>query len=333
MPSYPDPADAGSAFAAPLIPAPGCSGPGKRILVIKLGALGDFVHAFHAFAAIRAQHAGDRITLLTTAPYQALAEASPWFDAVRVDPRAPWWNLRALWRTARAMRGFDFVYDLQTSRRSSRYFTLAGRPPWSGIAFGCSHPHGNPCRDAMHTIERQREQLQRAGVTRQDAPERGWLVRRGHRHGLLAPYALLAPGGAGLGSVKRWPADRYAEVARELLRRGLTPVILGGQAEAALAGTIRAACPGAVDLTCRTTIEDIAALAAGAEVVLGNDTGPVHLAASAGAPTVVLFSAAGVPEQAAPRGPNGEWATVLQAPDLNDLGVDRVLQAVLETAS
>ena len=328
MPSYPDLADAGS--VAPLPPGPGCGGSRQRILVIKLGALGDFVHAFHAFAAIRAQHPCSRITLLTTAPYLALAEASPWFDEVRVDPRAPWWNLPALWRTARAMRGFDFVYDLQTSRRSSRYFTLAGRPPWSGIAAGCSHPHANPCRDAMHTIERQREQLQRAGVTRRDAPARDWLVRRGHRHGLAAPYALLVPGGAGLGSVKRWPADRYAEVARRLLGRGLTPVVLGGRAEAALARTILAACPGAVDLTCRTSIEDIAALASGAAVVLGNDTGPVHIAASAGAPTVVLFSAAGVPEQAAPRGPDGEWATVLRTPDLNDLDVERVVQAVLE---
>ncbi len=332
MPSYPDVADAGSASAGPLTPGAARGGPGTRILVIKLGALGDFVHAFHAFAAIRAHHADSRITLLTTAPYQALAEASPWFDEVRVDPRAPWWNLAALWRTARAMRGFDFVYDLQTSRRSSRYFTLAGRPPWSGIAAGCSHPHANPGRDAMHTIERQREQLQRAGVTCWQVPERDWLVRRGQRHGLAAPYALLVPGGAGLGSVKRWPADRYAEVARRLLGRGLTPVVLGGRAEAALAGAILAACPGAVDLTCRTTIEDIAALAAGAAVVLGNDTGPVHLAASAGAPTVVLFSAAGVPEQAAPRGPDGGWARVLRMADLNDLGVDRVMQAILETA-
>ena len=356
MPSYPDLAEAGSAPAGPLTPGaagpltpgaagsltpgaegsltptPECGCPAPRILVIKLGALGDFVHAFHAFAAIRSHHASSRITLLTTAPYQALAKASPWFDEVRLDPRAPWWNLAALWRTARAMRGFDFVYDLQTSRRSSRYFTLAGRPPWSGIAAGCSHPHANPARDAMHTIERQREQLQRAGITRRATPDRDWLVRRGHRHGLTAPYALLIPGGAGLGSVKRWPADRYAEVAQRLLCHGLTPVILGGRAESGLARTILAACPGAVDLTCRTTIEDIAALASGAAVVLGNDTGPVHIAASAGAPTVVLFSAAGVPEQAAPRGPDGEWARVLRTPDLNDLAVDRVMQAILETA-
>ncbi len=316
------------------MPFPGQGGrPVQRILVIKLGALGDFVHAFHAFAAIRAQHAGSRITLLTTAPFRALAEAAPWFDEVRVDPRSPWWNLIGTYRIMQAIRGFDFVYDLQTSRRSGRYFRLAGRPPWSGIAPGCSHPHANPGRDAMHTIERQREQLRSAGVIRRDAPERDWLTGRGHRHGLASPYALLVPGGAGLGSVKRWPSVRYAEVAGRLLDRGLRPVIIGGGMEAPLARTIMAACPGAVDLTGRTSIEDIAALASGAALVLGNDTGPLHVAASAGAPTVVLFSAAGVPEQAAPRGPNGEWATVLQAPDLNGLTVERVMEAVLNNGA
>ena len=286
------------------------------------------MHAFHAFAAIRAHHAGAHVTLLTTAPFRALAEASPWFDEVRVDPRAPWWNLAAMRRIAEAMRGFDFVYDLQTSRRSGRYFRLAGRPPWSGIVPGASHPHANPHRDAMHTVERQREQLQAAGVTWCDPPERGWLTARGHRHGLAPPYALLMPGGAGLGSVKRWPVARYAEVAQRLLGLGLTPAVIGGRMEAPMARAIQAACPAAVDLTGRTSIEDVAALASGAALVLGNDTGPVHVAASAGAPTLVLFSAAGVPEQAAPRGPNGEWVAVLQTPDLNDLGVERVMQAV-----
>ena len=108
----------------------------RRILVIKLGALGDFVHAFHAFAAIRAHHKADHVTLLTTSPLRDLGEIAPWFDAVRLDPRAPWWNLPTIWRTTRFIGGFDFVYDLQNSRRSMRYFWLAGRPAWSGSASG-----------------------------------------------------------------------------------------------------------------------------------------------------------------------------------------------------
>ncbi len=299
-----------------------------RILVIKLGALGDFIHAFHAFAAIRAKHPGSHIALLTTAPFQQLAQAAPWFDEVLIDSRAPWWNLPSIYRTIRAARGFDFIYDLQTSKRSARYFNLAGRPQWSGIAAGCSHPHRNPLRDSMHTIERQREQLQAAGIAHWPAPERNWLIGRGSRHGIAEPYALLVPGGAGVGDAKRWPASRYAEAARRLQSHGLTPVIVGGRAEIAFARAILAVCAEAVDLTGKTSIEDVAALGAHAALVLGNDTGPVHLAASVGAPTVALFSAAGMPEQAAPRGPNGEWATVLRVPDLSDLSVERVMQTV-----
>ena len=300
----------------------------RRILVIKLGALGDFAHAFHAFAAIRAHHAADWIGLLTTPAYRAIAELAPWFDEVHVDPRAPWWNAPAIWRTARRLRGFDFIYDLQTSRRSNRYFRLAGRRPWSGIAAGCSDPHANPERDFMHTIERQREQLRMAGITQFPPPERAWLSRAGHRHGLAKPYAMLIPGGAGLGHVKQWPLGRYAEVARALAARGIAPVVIGGPPERGLAAAIRERSPAAVDLTGRTSIPDLAAIAEGAALVLGNDTGPVHLAASMGAPTIVLFSAAGVPEQAAPRGPNGEWTTVIRVPDLNHLPAERVIAAM-----
>ena len=300
----------------------------RRILVIKLGALGDFVHAFHAFAAIRAHHAGDRIGLLTTPAYRDIAELAPWFDEILIDPRAPWWNAPAIWRTAQILRGFDFIYDLQTSRRSNRYFMLAGRRPWSGIAAGCSAPHANPRRDFMHTIERQLEQLHIAGITQFPAPEREWLIRAGCRHGLAEPYAMLMPGGAGVGHVKQWPVGRYAEVARVLAARGIAPVVIGGPPERGLATAIRTACPAAVDLTARTSIPDLAAIAAGAVLALGNDTGPVHLAAAVGAPTIVLFSAAGVPEQAAPRGPNGQWTTVIRVPDLNHLAAERVVAAV-----
>ena len=298
--------------------------------MIKLGALGDFIHALHGFAAIRAHHREDRVTLLTTAPFVELARGSPFFDAVEVDARAPWWDLASLRRTARVIGAADFVYDLQTSARTGRYFRLAGRPAWSGIATGCSHPHANPRRDLMHTVERQREQLEMAGVRVFPLPARDWL--RGERPALgssspARPFALLMPGGAGVGSAKRWPVDRYGALAEWLAGRGLTPVVIGGAAERALGERIASACAAAVDLTGRTSIPALAALGAEAALVVGNDTGPVHVAASMGAPTLVLFSKAGIPAQAAARGPAGEWATVLSADDLGGLPADAVAEA------
>ncbi len=217
----------------------------SRILVIRLGALGDFVQSFGPFAAIRARHPEARITLLTTPPFAELARRAPWFDAVAIDTRPSVWNLPALLLLARSLRGFDFVYDLQTSARSSRYFWLAGRPPWSGIAPGCSHPHANPRRDFMHTRERQREQLLMAGVETFPAPDLAWLTRSrgdagesGIRAALpAAPYAVLVPGASPHRPGKRWP--HFPALARRLEARGLVPVVLGSRAETPLAAAIR----------------------------------------------------------------------------------------------
>ncbi|MDE2199454.1 MAG: glycosyltransferase family 9 protein [Rhodospirillales bacterium] len=298
----------------------------KRILVIRLGALGDFVLSFAPFAAIRAHHPEAEITLLTTAPFAALGRAAPWFDHVAVDARPGWWNLPGLARLIRQLRGFDFVYDLQTSGRSSHYFRLAGRPPWSGIARGCSHPHDNPLRPFMHTLERQREQLEMAGLTHFPAPDLAWLD--GAAPALPARYALLVPGAAAHRPAKRWPAERYGALAAILAARGVTPVVVGSAAEAGLAAPILAACRGAIDLTGRTAIADIFAIAARAVLCVGNDTGPMHLAAASGAPCVVLFSGASDPALTAPRGPGGAWPRLLREADLADLSVERVAEAL-----
>lgn len=295
-----------------------------RILVIKLGALGDFVLAFSPFAAIRAHHPASHITLLTTPPFAGLAQAAPWFDAVLTDARAPWWDLARLARLRRSMQGFDMVYDLQTSGRSGWYHRLAGRPRWSGIARGCSHPHANPCRNHMHTLERQREQLASAGITAFPAPDLAWLAK--DPPDVPRPYALLVPGAAPHRPRKRWPAERFAALAQILVDAGRTPVIAGGAQDASLAACIRAAAPAAVDMTGRTSLRSLAALAAGAAVAIGNDTGPMHLAAAMGTRCVVLFSADSDPALTRPRGD----VTILSAPSLADLPVARVAEALAE---
>jgi ADP-heptose:LPS heptosyltransferase len=300
----------------------------KRILVIRLGALGDVCLSFGPFAAIRAAHAADEITLLTTAPYAPLAGRAPWFDRVALDARPAWWNAPGLLRLRRQLAGFDFVYDLQTSDRSSHYFPLAGRPPWSGIAPGCSHPHANSRRDFMHTLERQREQLEMAGITAFPAPDVSWLTRP-PQFDLPDGFFLVVPGAAPTRPRKRWPAGRYAELAAGLAARGLVPVIIGSAGEAPLAAVIRAAVPTAIDLTGRTDIADIAGLAAGAALAVGNDTGPMHVAAAVGCRSVVLFSSDSNPALTSPRGPGGTWPTVLRAGDLADLPVAAVAQAAL----
>lgn len=308
----------------------------KTVLVLKFGALGDFVLALAAMKRIRMAHPQARITLLTTPPFEALAKASPYVDAVEIDGRpdglGEWW---AMARRVRAAR-YDRIYDLQTSSRSSLLFQMLRpfAPQWSGIAAGCALPHRNPARETMHTLERQADQLREAGIwpdapTGVDTappPDLSWILNKvgDQRRGATTPrpYVLLAPGGSAGRLEKRWPVESYAELAAILKGRGLDVVVIGGPEESALARVIQRKVQSR-DLTGRTDFAQIAALGARASLAVGNDTGPTHLIAASGAPTLVLFSKASDPKLCAPRG----HVAVLRADNLSDLSVAEVVAA------
>lgn len=294
-----------------------------RILVIKLGALGDFVQAMGPAAAIRAHHRDAEITLLTTAPYAELAAAAPYFDRIWIDDRPRALDLAGWWRFRQRLRGagFDRVYDLQTSDRSSFYHWLMGRPEWSGIARGASHLHDNPKRDRMHTLERQAEQLGGAGISTVPPPDLGWAAREVGHFGLTPPLLLLVPGGSAHRPAKRWPAENYAALAALAARHGVTPVVLGGADETGLAAIIRERAAAARDLTGRTSHGEIVGLAKLAWWAVGNDTGPMHLIVAAGCPATVLYSSASDPALTAPR---GKGVQILRRSRLADLAVAEV---------
>jgi ADP-heptose:LPS heptosyltransferase len=302
-----------------------------EVLVIRLGALGDFILSAGPFAAIRAHHPNARITLLTTRPFALLAEASPWFDRVWIDRRPKLWNLPGLLALRRRLRGgkFDYVYDLQTSSRSSWYFRLMGGAPfWSGVAKGCSHPDSNPERCRIHTLERQAVQLRRAGIDAVPPPDFSWVEADVVGFGLKPPYALLCPGGAPHRPAKRWPAENFAQLAQTLAARGIQPVVLGTGAEQAECAAIAAAEPRTLNLCSRTDLFQIARLARDAVLAVGNDTGPMHLIAASHCPSTVLFSNESDPKRCAPRGPTPQSVTVLQVADLRDLETQRVIQSL-----
>lgn len=305
------------------------SGPLRRILVIKLGALGDFILALGPFAAIRRAHPDGHVVLLTTAPYAELARASGLFDEVWTDDRPRLTDLAGVLRLRAKLRSgrFERVYDLQTSDRSSWYFRLfprRARPEWSGIAAHCSHPHANPDRDRLHTVERQAEQLAMAGIAETPPADLSWADADLGRFGLPDRFALIVPGGAAHRPAKRWPEASFAAVGRLMAGRGAVPVVIGGAAEADLAARIAGDC-GGIALAGRTSFADLAALARRAAAAVGNDTGPMHIAAVAGCPSVVLFSADSDPALTAPRGPD---VTLLRADNLADLPVSEVAAAL-----
>jgi len=325
-----------------------------RILVIKLGALGDFILSYRAMTAIRAHHAGARITLLTIPPLAPLAQATGLFDEIWRDTRPRIYQLAAWLALARRLNGGDFerVYDLQTSGRSGRYFRLLrfpfsmGRPQWSGIVKGCSHNHDTPGRNSMHTLERQADQLAIAGIGHEKYPALNfsWGNADISRHGFVGdagPYVLLVPGGSARHPEKRWPAERYGELSAALAEQGITPVVVGTQEEAKACSTIAAMSERTVNLCGVSPLLDVMTLARGAAAAVGNDTGPMHLIASMGCTCVALFSGVSVSSKNRPRGPyegpgalppppgeKTETVTVLSEHDLSQLPVSRVLAAL-----
>jgi len=315
--------------------------PIQRVLVIKLGGVGEWVLAFPAFERIRQEHPRAKITLLTSRPFEALAKSSPYFNAVDAEGAA---KDPASW-TALILRirhgHFDRIYDLQNDASTNLIFqALRPMPPqWSGAAMGASLPHRNRRRGQMHPLERNAEQLKDAGIW-PDAPTKplsaappdiSWILARsaqprsmtvagGHR-----PLVLLAPGGEGNHPELRWPVELYGQFAKQMQDRGYDIVIIGALNQAPLAHSIQRLATRARDLTGRTDLVQIASLGARAALAVGNDLGPLHLIAAAGAPTIALFPSAPDPFPIAPRG----HVTVLHAPQLKSLTVDSVVSAAL----
>jgi ADP-heptose:LPS heptosyltransferase len=303
---------------------------GQPVLVVKLGALGDFIQALGPMAAIRQHHPDQQITLLTTALYQPLARASGLVDHIQIDERprglkfGKWLALRKFLVSG----GFGRVYDLQTSDRSSWYYRLffpGAKPEWSGISPGCSHPHANPSRDLMHTIDRQHEQLRMAGIEVVPLADLSWAEADLSRFELPERFALLVPGGAPHRPAKRWPVAHFRALSERLSERNIVPVILGTDDERVLARDILSGHKGGMDLTGKTDLLALAALARRATCAVGNDTGPMHVTALAGCPSVVLFSDESDPKLCAPR---GQDVKILRAPALSDLAVEQVMSAL-----
>jgi ADP-heptose:LPS heptosyltransferase len=298
-----------------------------RILVIKLGALGDFIIALGAMEAIRRKHADARITLLTTKPFADMATRSKYFDEIWAEPRAPFWDLPSWWRLFRKLNAGSFsrVYDLQMNDRTRIMHTLLPKKPeWSGVIKGSALFYPDPAYKKLHAFKRHKEILKAAGVDVQ-LPDITWMQSD---IGLIAPkkpYILLIPGSAPQHPRKRWPAVRYGALAAKLVRDGYSIAAIGTAAEAEPIANITKICPEVIDLSGKTSLYDIASLARGAAGVVGNDTGPTHLASVAGCPVVALFSDASNPALSAPIGPA---VKIIQSNDLSDVQVSDVLSAL-----
>jgi ADP-heptose:LPS heptosyltransferase len=300
-----------------------------KILVIKLGALGDIILAMEAFHAVREKHPEAHITLLTRKPFVKLTSQMPWFDEVVVDANPKFHQIGKMLKFRKTLRERDFtrVYDLQGNDRSGLYFKLMapGQPEWCGTAKGCSHQRHDHRKDPVPATERMLRFLESVDVPRAGAPELSWLTGDVDGLGLPGKYVMLIPGCAPQHPHKRWPAEHFAKLAGMLAQQGIGAVAVGTAVDVEVIEEIRAICPGVVSIAGKTDIGQLAEVAKRAEGAVGNDTGPIHIAAVAGAPTLSLMSGKSDPLRMTPRGPDVGF---LQKDDLKDLSPEEVMKSL-----
>ena len=301
----------------------------ERILIIKLGALGDVILAMDAFHAIRSHHPAAHISLLTRTPFVSLTTQMPWFDEVICDtsPKllqfTKWLALRATLRS----NTFTRVYDLQGNDRTALYFKLIGpnQPEWCGFVKGCSHLRHDHRKDPVPSTERMLRFLESVDVPRTGAADLSWLSGPVDALCLPAAFVMLVPGCSPQHPHKRWPAKHFADFVHLLATRNIAAVAVGTKVDQDAIEEIRLLAPSLLSLAGKTDIGQVAEVARRSLGVVGNDTGPIHIAAITGAPTLVLMSGKSDPVKMIPRGSDVGF---LQKDELSDLPATEVLESI-----
>ncbi|MCO5171950.1 MAG: glycosyltransferase family 9 protein [Planctomycetes bacterium] len=286
-----------------------------RILIVRLSALGDVVHVLPALAALRAALPRALIGWAVEDRAASLLEGHPHLDRLHVVPRAAWskalrkdpaWVLRGLRRTLRDLRAarYEVSLDFQSNLRSSALAWASGAPRRVGQprpfakegsrALSTCAPA--PVARDVHKIERNLALLGPLGLPpgpppRPVVPEPPAATALGEAFVAAGgPRVIIHPGVSAFGALKAWREDRFADLARRLVADGARVLFAyGGAAEEAVARALAAQAPGA-ELTPRTSgILELAALLRRADLVVGVDSGPLHLAAAVGAPVLGLY--------------------------------------------
>ena len=312
-----------------------------RLLVVRLGAMGDVLHALPAVTALRQAHPSWVIDWVIEPAWCALLTANcdlsnpglgpsqPVVDRLHMASTKAWRHhpfspktreeIRVL-RKALQECHYDAVLDFQGAVRSAAVARMTN----CRRRIGESHPREWAARwgftervvtKGAHVIEQDVE-LATAVAGDELTPVPPWLpVDPGAEawcDQILTPSenrpAVLLNPGAGWGA-KRWPVERYAAVARTLAGRGIRVLLNAGPGEEPLAEAIREQCKGAA-LPCHCSVAQLISLTRRVALVIAGDTGPLHLACALGRPVVGIYG----PTDPARNGPFGSPFRVLRSP-------------------
>ena len=285
----------------------------NRILIIKLGSIGDVVHTFPALSDLRASFPRAEIDWLVERQAGVLLRNHPWLNQViEVDTRK--WR-RALWQpqTWREIRRclnrlrqrrYEVAFDFQGLWKSAIFGLFSGSRLLVGFnkAYlkepGCRILYGqrvSPDPATRHVSEFHRALVGSQGAARgqerfelaAEEPDRAYIdARLGERR--LDEFIILNPGGGWV--TKNWSPANYGLLHQRIRRElGLKTVLTWGPGEEDLVREVMAACPADPPPTFSTTLPQFMALARRARLFVGGDTGPLHLAAACQTPVVAIF--------------------------------------------
>jgi lipopolysaccharide heptosyltransferase I len=271
----------------------------RRLLVVRLGSLGDLVHTLPAVSAIRRTFPALEIDWLVDAPHREFLSLVSVLTSVVVlrDRTAGAW-LAA--RSALRERQYDVALDFQGLLKSAALARLSGARRVIGFTRraareGMAAPFYSERVDAetgQHVIDKNLALAGALGVSTDTLEfplvESPSAAAEAVRAGGLDRYALINPGAAWPN--KRWPPALFSRVAQRLREKhGLYSVVLWGPGERALADEIAAASSGAARPAPETTIRDLVEISRRARIIVSGDTGPLHIAAAVGVPAVGVF--------------------------------------------
>jgi lipopolysaccharide heptosyltransferase I len=285
----------------------------KNILIIKPSSLGDVALTLPALTALRVGFAGARISWLIRPEFAPLLQNHPHLDEIILfdrkllgkalyNPRAAA-ALFSLIRNLRRRR-FDAVFDFQGLLRTALLAFLSGCKKRFGMKNAREFAHWLYThkvvqdRDCIHLVDYFLKMIRTAGAPEPKAqfvlpvdPTAGAAVRAklGERGVGVDNYAVFVPGSAH--ADKCWPIERFAALADNIHSQfGLSIVATGTLKEKAVVEKLKTltAAP-IVNFAGLTNLPELIALLKGAKLVVGNDTGPPHIAAALGTPVVMIF--------------------------------------------
>ena len=273
-----------------------------RILIVRLGSLGDIIHAVPAAAAIRRAYPHARIDWLVDVRHDDLLELVPSIDG-RIAIKTS--TAGSVLDTVRTLRrgAYEVAIDLQGLLKSAVLARLSGAARVVGFPapllreraarFFYTETAGEA---ATHVIDKNLSILKAVGIRMPDVefpledrnPEIAAAARTRLGIGPGDRFAIINPGAAWPN--KRWPPVYFAEVARALAERhNLRSIVLWGPGEEQLAQNVVSAAAGTAAVSPPTTVADLVSLTKAAAVMISGDTGPMHVAGAAGTPIVGVF--------------------------------------------